>query len=53
LVDAQEKAAITRSVAGAGDLIEQPTLNFNSVGPSGTVEAIAWYAAMRIIEGDM
>jgi hypothetical protein len=30
LVDAQEKSAITRSVAGGGDLIEQRTLNFNS-----------------------
>jgi hypothetical protein len=41
LVDAQEKSAITRSVAWGGDLIEQPTLNFNSVGLSGMVEAIA------------
>jgi hypothetical protein len=31
LVDAQEKSAITRSVAGGGDLIEQRTLNFNSM----------------------
>jgi hypothetical protein len=30
LVNAQEKSAITRSVAGGGDLIEQRTLNFNS-----------------------
>jgi hypothetical protein len=31
LVDAQGKSAITRSVAGGGDLIEQRTLNFNSM----------------------
>jgi hypothetical protein len=31
LVDAQEKSAITRSVARGGDLIEQRTLNFNSM----------------------
>jgi hypothetical protein len=31
LVDAQEKSAITRSVAWGGDLIEQRTLNFNSI----------------------
>jgi hypothetical protein len=31
LVDAQEKLAITRSVARGGDLIEQRTLNFNSM----------------------
>jgi hypothetical protein len=31
LVDALEKSAITRSVAGGGDLIEQRTLNFNSI----------------------
>jgi hypothetical protein len=29
LVHAQEKSAITRSVAWGGDLIEQRTLNFN------------------------
>jgi hypothetical protein len=29
--DVQEKSAITRSVAGGGDLIEQRTLNFNSM----------------------
>ena len=31
MVDAQEKSAITRSVARGGDLIEQRTLNFNSM----------------------
>ena len=31
LVDAQEKSAITRSVAGGGDLTEQRTPNFNSM----------------------
>jgi hypothetical protein len=31
LVDEQGKSAITRSVAGGGDLIEQRTLNFNSM----------------------
>jgi hypothetical protein len=31
LVNAQEKSAITRSVAGGGDLIEQRALNFNSM----------------------
>jgi len=31
LVDAQGKSAITRSVAGGGDLIKQRTLHFNSV----------------------
>jgi hypothetical protein len=31
LVDAQEKSAIRRSVAGVGNFIEQRTLNFNSM----------------------
>jgi len=31
LVDAQGKSAMARSVAGGGDLIEQRTLNFNSM----------------------
>jgi hypothetical protein len=31
LVHAQEKSAITRSVAWGGNLIEQRTLNFNSL----------------------
>jgi hypothetical protein len=48
LVDTQEKSAITRSFAGGGDLIEQRTLNFNSMRLQ---EYAVRLMAMRITRG--